>query len=157
MKKGNDRYLWSARGKTFTPCAAGTTIFQRENLNLLIVCFTQCTLFFSIRLISIANLFAVRYLWDVCNEDNCRDTSRGRHSSRVAWLVYLACLHSHVLRAYCKLESKQAISFTLLGRRPNNKVRNLTSNGISNIQELPMLRCLHFPLTLFADRIESVK
>ena len=71
MKKGNDRYLWSARGKTFTPCAAGTIIFQRENLNLLIVCFTQCTLLFSIRLISIADLFAVCYLWDVCNEDKC--------------------------------------------------------------------------------------
>ena len=28
---------------------------------------------------------------------------------RVAWLVYLACLHSHVLRAYCNFESKQAI------------------------------------------------
>ena len=70
MKKGNDRYLWSARAKTFTPYAARTIIFQRENLNFLIVCFTQCTLFFSIPLISIADLFAVRYLWDLCNEDN---------------------------------------------------------------------------------------
>ena len=33
----------------------------------------------------------------------CRDTSRGRHSRR------LACLRSHVLRAYCNFESKQAI------------------------------------------------
>ena len=76
---------------------------------------------------------------------------------RVAWLVYLDCLRSNVLRAYCNFESKQAISITLFGRRPNNKVRNLTSHGISNIQELLMLRCLHFPLTLIADRIESVK
>ena len=27
------------------------------------VCFTQCTLFLSTRLFSIANMFAVRYLW----------------------------------------------------------------------------------------------
>ena len=80
-----------------------------------------------------------------------------RHSSQVAWLVYSACLHSHVLRTCCNFESKQAISITLFGRRTNNKERNLTSHGISNIQELLMLRCLHFPLTLFADRIESVK
>ena len=39
---------------------------------------------------------------------------------RVAWLVYLACLRSHVLRAYFNFESKQAISVTLFGRRPNN-------------------------------------
>ena len=39
----------------------------------------------------------------------------------VAWLVYLACLPSHVLRAYCNFESKQAVSITLFGRRPNKK------------------------------------
>ena len=39
---------------------------------------------------------------------------------RVAWLVYLACLRPHVLRAYFNFESKQAISVTLFGRRPNN-------------------------------------
>ena len=50
----------------------------------------------------------------------CRDKSRGRHSTRVARLVYLACLRSHVLRAYYNFESKQAISITLFGRRPNN-------------------------------------
>ena len=40
---------------------------------------------------------------------------------RVAWLVYLACLRSHVLRANCNFESKQANSITLFGRRPNEK------------------------------------
>ena len=44
--KGNGRYLWSGR-KPFTLCVAGTIIiiiiFQRENLNYLIVCFTQHT------------------------------------------------------------------------------------------------------------------
>ena len=50
----------------------------------------------------------------------CLDKSLGRHSTRVAWLVYLACLRSHVLRAYYNFESKQAISITLFGRRSNN-------------------------------------
>ena len=57
MKKGINQHLWSG-GKTFTPGAARTIIFQftpgaartiifhRENLNYLLVCFTQCTLFF---------------------------------------------------------------------------------------------------------------
>ena len=35
---------------------------------------------------------------------------RGRHSRR------LACLHLHVLCAYCNFESKQAISITLFGQ-----------------------------------------
>ena len=38
---------------------------------------------------------------------------------RIAWLVYLACLRSHLLRDCCNFESKQAISITLFGRRPN--------------------------------------
>ena len=42
-----------------------------------------------------------------------RDKSRGKYSSRVACLVYLACLRSHVLRVYCNFESKQAISISL--------------------------------------------
>ena len=86
MKKGNDRYLWSARAKTFTPYAARTIIFQRENLNFLIVCFTQRTLFFSIRLISIADLFAVRYFRDVSNEDNCCVVTHPTADSLVASL-----------------------------------------------------------------------
>ena len=71
------RYLWSG-GKTFKPCAARTIIiliFQRENLNYWIVCFTQRTAVpvFSVHLISIADLFPVCYLWDlpVGNEDKC--------------------------------------------------------------------------------------
>ena len=45
MKKGINQHLWSG-GKTFTPGAARTIIFHMENLNYLLVCFTQCTLFF---------------------------------------------------------------------------------------------------------------
>ena len=55
-------------------------IFQRENLNYLIVFFHSESVpcFFSIPLISIANLFAMRYLWDVCNEDKCLHQEPGQ-------------------------------------------------------------------------------
>ena len=63
------------------------------------------------RLFSFPNLFAVRFLWDVCNEDKCCggcDRAHGRHSR------LLACVRSHVLRAYCNFESKQANSIISL-------------------------------------------
>ena len=63
----------------------------------------------------------MRYLWDVCNEDTCCVVTQHAAVIRVAWIVYLACLRSHVLRAYCNFESKHANSITLFGRRPNNK------------------------------------
>ena len=40
---------------------------------------------------------------------------------RLASLVYLPCLRLHVLRAYCTFASKQAVSITLFGPRPNKK------------------------------------
>ena len=49
--------------------------------------------FFSERLFSIADLFAVRYLWVVCNEDKCCVVTRCAADIRVAWLVYV--------RMYC--------------------------------------------------------
>ena len=48
----------------------------------------------------------------------CCDTLRGRHSSRVAWLVYA---HMY-LHSYCNFELKQTISVTLSGRCPINNV-----------------------------------
>ena len=39
---------------------------------------------------------------------------------RLASFVYLPCLRSHVLRAYCTFASKQAVSIALFGQRPNN-------------------------------------
>ena len=72
-----------------------------------------------------------------------RDTSRGRHSGRIAWLVYLACLRSHVLCAYCNFESKQAISITLFGRRPNRVIEELAFLDKRNIN-LRKLQNLHF-------------
>ena len=40
----------------------------------------------------------------------------------LASLVYLPCFRWHVLRAYCTFTSKQAVSITLFGPRPNNKI-----------------------------------
>ena len=71
-----------------------TIIFQRENLNYLIVCFTRYPVFPK-SLFSIADLFAVRYLWVVCNEDKCCVVTQRAADIRVAWLVTfarIACL-----------------------------------------------------------------
>ena len=73
MKKGNDWYLWSG-GKTFTLCDARTIIiiiFPKGKFKLFNSLFHSAYLVFSIHLISIADLFTLRYLWDVCNEDKC--------------------------------------------------------------------------------------
>ena len=77
----------------FTLCAARTIIFQRENLNYLIVCFTQCTLSFQKSLFSIADLFAVHYLWVVCSKDKCCVVTQCTADIHITWLVYV--------RTYC--------------------------------------------------------
>ena len=100
---------YGPREKTFTLCAARTIIFQRKNLNSLIVCFTESTLF------SIANLFAVRYLWDVRNEDKCCAVTHRLVDIHVVWLVYLAFLSSHVLRAYCNFDQNKPSRLLYLG------------------------------------------
>ena len=38
----------------------------------------------------------------------------------LALIVYFRCLRLQVLRAYCTFASKQAVSITLFGPRPNN-------------------------------------
>ena len=92
IKKGNDRYLWSGV-KTFTPCAVGTIIFHRENLIYLIVCFTRCPFFFSIRLSLLPICLPCVSCGTYCNEDKrCVVTHRAANI-RVAWLVYV--------RTYC--------------------------------------------------------
>ena len=68
----------------------------------------------------------VFYCRFVCCALSVRDTVRGRHSR------LLPCSRSHVLRAYCKFESKQANSITLFGPRPNNNIY--------------IIKCCDFPL-----------
>ena len=64
-------------------------MFQRKDINYLIVCFNQYTLFFQKSLFSIADLFAVRYLWVVCNQDKCSVVTQRAADILVAWLVYV--------------------------------------------------------------------
>ena len=123
MKKGNDRYLWSVL-ETLKPCAARTIIFQRKSLKYLIVCITRCTLFFQCVCFLLPICLPCISCGTYCNEDKCCDVTHCTADFRVDWLVYLACLRSHVLRAYCNFESKQAISITLFGRRQNKTLPN---------------------------------
>ena len=57
--------------------------------NFTVVCFTQCTFFFSLNTFDFYCQFVCRALSEGCNEDKCWQTC----SSRVAWLVYV--------RTYC--------------------------------------------------------
>ena len=95
-----------SKEKTFSPWEGNFKLFNSF--------FHSVYLVFSIRLFSIANFF-VRYLWDVGNGDKFRVVTHRAVDIRVAWLVYLVCLRSHVLRAYCNFESKQANSLLYLG------------------------------------------
>ena len=112
------RLLWS-RVETLTPCAAGRIIFQRKNLNHLIVCITRYTLFFQYVCFLLSICLPCISCGTYCNEDKCCVVTHRGADFRVAWLVYLACLRSHLLRAYSNFGSKQAISITLFGRRPH--------------------------------------
>ena len=97
MKKGNDWYLWSG-GKTFTLCAARTIIiiiFPKGKFKLFNSLFHSAYLVFLIPLISIADLFTLCYLWDVCNEDKCCVVTHYTADILVA-SRRLACLPSHV-------------------------------------------------------------
>ena len=95
--------------------------FPKGKLKLFNSLFHSVYLVFPKSLFSIADLFAVRYLWVVCNEDKCCVVTQRTADICCAWLVYLTCVHSHVLRAYCNFESKQLNTITLFGRHPNNK------------------------------------
>ena len=57
--------------------------------NFTVVCFTQCTLFFSLNTFDFYCQFVCHALSEGCNEDKCWQTC----PSRVAWLVYV--------RTYC--------------------------------------------------------
>ena len=96
-------------------------LFSKGKFTLLNSLFHSLYFVFPKRSFSFADLFAVRYLWVVRKEDKCCVVTQRTADIFVAWLVYFACLRSHVLRAYCNFESKQANSITLFGRRPNNK------------------------------------
>ena len=98
--------------------------FPREKFKLLIVCVTRCTLFFQCVCFLLPICLPCISCGTYCNEDKCCVVTHRTADFRVDWLVYLACLRSHALRAYCNFESKQAISITLFRRRPNKTLPN---------------------------------
>ena len=63
--------FWSIMYLTLRRVLRGQLFSPKGKFNYLKVFFNLSTLFFSIHLISIADLFAIRYLWDVCNKDDC--------------------------------------------------------------------------------------
>ena len=87
--------------------------FPKGKINLLKGLFHSVYLVLPKKLFSIADLFAVQltvrglYVTKIINADCC-DMARGWFK-----LFCLASLHSHVLCAYCKFESRQANSITL--------------------------------------------
>ena len=56
--------------------------------------FHSVYLVFPKSLFSIADLFAMHYLWVACNEDKCCVVTKRAEEIRVAWLVYV--------RTYCE-------------------------------------------------------
>ena len=123
IKKGNDRYLWSGV-KTFTPCAARTIIFKRESVNYLIASFTRCTLPFQCVCFLLPICLPCVNCGTYCIAHKCCVLTHRAADIRVALLDLNSCLRSHVLRAHCNFESKQANLITLFGRRSNNKRTN---------------------------------
>ena len=74
-------------------------------------------LVFSKILFSIVDLFAVRYLWVVCNEDKCCVVTQRAADICVAWLVYV--------RTYC-------VPIATLNQT------NRTEQAISEFQEISL-------------------
>ena len=74
----------------YSHCAARTNIFQRENLDCIIVCFTQCTLFFQ----KVCFLLPICLQCIICGSHVTKINAVLWQEIRVAWLVYV--------RTYCK-------------------------------------------------------
>ena len=109
-------YSWQL-AKPFTPCAVTTIIFQRKILNYLIVCFPQCALFFQ----KVGFLLPICLPYVICGSYETKINVVLWRSARQTF-ASLGSLRSHVLRAYCNFESKEANSTTLFGPHPNDKI-----------------------------------
>ena len=64
-------------------------------------------------------------LWVVCNEDKCCVVMQHAADIRVAWLVHLECLHSHILRAYCNLNQNKQTWLLYLGDAQIKRVKKI--------------------------------
>ena len=64
-------------------------------------------------------------LWVVCNEDKCCVVMQHAADIRVAWLVHLECLNSHILRAYCNLNQNKQTWLLYLGDAQIKRVKKI--------------------------------
>ena len=107
LMHNHERYLWS--GGVALTCSS---LLNSSSLHCWELCQSLLQGFWDRKngikyLSSKASLWHAFYLVRVvCVADIC-----------VAWLVYLTCLRSHILRAYCNFESRQEISKTLFSFR----------------------------------------
>ena len=113
-----------------TPCAARTIISQKESLNYLIASFTRCTLPFQYICFLLPICLPCVSCGTYCNAHKCCVVTHRAADIRLAWLVLNSCLRSHVLRAHCNFQSKQANLITLFGRSPNNNRTNCLGEKI---------------------------
>ena len=85
-------------------------------------------LVFPISLFSIADLFAVRYLRVICNEDKCCVVTQGAADIRVVWRVYV--------RTYCApiatLNQNKRTRLLYLG---DSQIKKLVIKGIADIMQ----------------------
>ena len=82
-----------ATSQTIHTVSCEDDYFPKGKLKLFNCLFHSVYLVFPKSLFSIADLFAVRYLWVVCNEDKCCVVTHRAADILVAWLVYA--------RTYC--------------------------------------------------------
>ena len=123
----NEKRQWPVpmvRGKNIHAVSCEDNNFQKGKCKLLNSFFHSVYLAFSMRLFSIADLFACVSCGTYCNAHKCCVVTHRAADIRVALLDLNSCLRSHVLRAHCNFESKQANLITLFGRRPNNNRTN---------------------------------
>ena len=110
--------------------------FPNGKFQLFKTLFHSVYLVSSIRLISIADLFAVRYLWEVCNEDKCCVVTHRAADILVtslglfSWLVYV--------RKYC-------VPIATLIQNKRSRLLYLGDTQIISLFTFVLLmRCSHF-------------
>ena len=107
-----------AISQTIHTVCCGDDYFPKEKFKLFNSLFHSEYPVFPKSLYSFPNLFAVRFLWNVCNEDKCCVVTDHTADIRVPWLVYV--------RTYCVPiatlnQNKRTRLFLYFGRRSNKK------------------------------------
>ena len=117
-----------AISQAILPLCCEDDYFSKGKFKLFNSLFHSMYLFFPISLFSIADFFAVRYLWVICNEDKCCVVTQGAADIRVAWLVYV--------RTYCvpiaTLNQNKRTRLLYLG---DSQIKKVVIKGIADIMQ----------------------